>query len=279
MSGFDFDAPIRANAENRALVCAHRGVSGGNVPCNTLAGFAGALAQGADMIELDVTKSLDGTHYVFHPGMERAQLHARRLISLMRDAAVRRLRYVNQDDTKTQFGVERLDETLDFLKGKCYINVDKFWMDIPGITAVIRRTGVEKQVVVKTELKERYLRPLRECAADLMFLPIVRDRDDVTKRLLSEGIRCIGAEVLFEDEAAPVASEAYISRMHDDGLLVFVNAIVYNYKAVLSAGHNDDVSVAGDPDAGWGWLLDRGFDIIQTDWCAMLRDYMRRRTV
>ena len=51
---------IFERAKTRTLLCAHRGVSGGNVPCNTTAAFAGALAQGADIIELDVAKSRDG---------------------------------------------------------------------------------------------------------------------------------------------------------------------------------------------------------------------------
>ena len=28
---------------------------------------------------------------------------------------------------------------------------------------------------------------------------------------------------------------------------------------------------------GWGWLLDKGFDIIQTDWCGMLKNYIENR--
>ena len=274
---FDFNVPIFENAKSRTLICAHRGVSGGNVPCNTLAAFSGALAQGADIIELDVTKSRDGEYFVFHPGKERAHLNSRKLISLMTMEKVKKLRYVNQDNDKTQFGVNTLAEVLDFLRGKCYINVDKFWTDIPGISKEIRRAGVEKQVVVKTALKDKYLAPLKECAADFMFLPIVRDRDEVTDMLRSQGINCIGAEILFEKETAPVASREYIDAMHEKGMVLFANAIVYNYKEVLSAGHNDDISAAGEPERGWGWLIDRGFDIIQTDWCGMMKHFMEHR--
>ena len=275
---FDFDRTIRENAAGRTLICAHRGVSGGNVPCNTMASFTAALARGADMIELDVTKSLDGAYFVFHPGKEKAHLNSRKLISLMKADRVKKLRYVNQDNDKTQFGVDPLPDVLDYLRGKCYINVDKFWTDIPGISKVIRQTGVEKQVIVKTNLKESHLKPLKECAADFMFMPIVRDKDTVTDLLVSQGIRCIGAEVLFENESAEVASDAYIEAMHKKGMVLFANAIVYNYKDVLSAGHNDDISAAGSPDEGWGWLLRKGFDIIQTDWCGMLKAYINRRT-
>ena len=56
------------DARQKTLLVAHRGISGGNIPCNTIAAFDAALADGADMIELDVSRSLDGTLYVFHGG-------------------------------------------------------------------------------------------------------------------------------------------------------------------------------------------------------------------
>ena len=61
-------------AAERRLIVAHRGVSGGNIPCNTLAAYEVALRQGADMIEIDVEMSADGKLFIFHPGMEPAHL-------------------------------------------------------------------------------------------------------------------------------------------------------------------------------------------------------------
>ena len=45
---------LRAAAEKRMLLVAHRGSWGGNIPCNTIPAYETALAQGADMIEIDV---------------------------------------------------------------------------------------------------------------------------------------------------------------------------------------------------------------------------------
>ena len=49
------------------------------------------------------------------------------------------------------------------------------------------------------------------------------------------------------------------------------------HRAVLAAGHNDNISAPGRMDEGWGWLLDHGFNMIQTDWPMMLRHYMEHR--
>ena len=273
----DLNKSIFENAKSMPLVCAHRGSASGNIPCNTLAAFGAALMQGADMIELDVAVSADGKHYVFHPGMERAYLKIRSLIRLLPSKKVDKLRLYNPDGTKTQYGVNTLAEAFEFLRGRCYINVDKFWTDVPGISRAIRESGVEKQVVVKTGTSARELKEVKEHASDFMFMPIVRSVDDVTDALAAQGVNCIGAEVLFKTLGEPCCSPAYIEEMHKKGRILFANAEVYDHEAVISAGLTDDASVTQGPEAGWGKLADLGFDVIQTDWPGLLKNYLLSR--
>ncbi len=274
---FDFDRSLFENCQGRTLLCAHRGVSGANIPCNTLPAFRAALMQHADMIELDVATSKDGKHFVFHPGMEKAHLGRIKPLALTKSDKIEKLKFLNQDNCKTFLGINTLEEIFDFLKGKCYINVDKFWTDVTGITNAIRRCGVEKQCIVKTPDNKAYYKLLKDHAPDLMFMPIVHKTDKITHELTDMGINCIGAEVIFTSEEDPVASKEYIEQMHQKGKVVFANAIVYNSRDVLAANHSDDTSIAQHPDKGWGWLLGRGFDIIQTDWCGMMWEYMHSR--
>ena len=64
--------------------------------------------------------------------------------------------------------------------------------------------------------------------------------------------------------------------MTDQGMVMWANSIVYDYRAVLTAGHTDDIAISTDPDHGWGWLIDRGFNILQTDWPLALKTYLNR---
>ena len=263
--------------QKKPLLAAHRGVCGANIPCNTLAAYAIALQQGADIIELDVSKSLDGELFAFHPGMEPVYLKCGKMISEMTAKEVREVPLLNQDEVPTHYRVPTLEEALAFLKDKAYINVDKFWTDVEGITACIRRAGVERQAIVKTYLEEDALREVEKFAPDLMFMPMVRHKDESTEMLLKRNINLIGNEVLFDRETDAVISDAYIAEMHRKGLLIWANAIVYNEKDVISAGHTDDVSLTEDPDLGWGWLIRKKVDIIQTDWPLMLKQYIDSR--
>ena len=266
---------VRQSRRDPFLV-AHRGASGGNVPCNSMAAFQIALHQGADVVEIDVTRTKDGKHLVFHPGKEPVFLKSRP-IPEMTAAEVSELCLLNADSAPTSYKVPTLEEVLTFLKGRAYINVDKFWTDVEGISQVIRKTGVEKQVIVKTYTDEESLDAVARYAPDFMFMPMVRGKDDVTDALLARGVNIIGTEILFSKETDEVISDAYIRAMHEKGLLVWANAIVYDERDVISAHHTDDISLSKDPALGWGWLCDKGVDFIQTDWLFALKNYLENR--
>ena len=263
------------SSKKNVLVVAHRGACGGNIPCNTLASYGIAVKQGADMIEVDVEMSTDGKLFVFHPGMEPWHLFHRDRISRMSSADIAQLRYVNTDCVKTQFGINTFDEILDAFKNKCYINVDKFWGHPKEIAAAIRRHNMEDQILVKSSLSDRVLSVLEEVAPDIPFMAIVRNNHDAHESLMKRGIHYIGAEVLFESETAEVASHAFVERMHRDGKLVWANSIIYDCREQLAAGHSDDTALTESEEKGWGWLADRGYDFIQTDWPLMLINYLK----
>ncbi len=263
-------------ARERVLLAAHRGASAGNIPCNTLAAYDIALRQGADIIEADVDCSSDGVLFIFHPGMEPAHLGYSGRISSLTAEQIRSMRFVNQDLTPTPWGLSTLDELLEHLKGRCVLNLDKFWMHPQAIAEAVRRHGMTDQVIIKAYVKEQQLLDVERYAPDIPFMPIFSECDEVHERLMRRPMRYIGSEVLFTSDDAPVASEAYIERMHRDGKLLWSNAIVYDSRAVLAAGHSDDASLLDDPANGWGWLAERGFDVIQTDWLLAARQHLQQ---
>lgn len=261
--------------EGKILVAAHRGVSGANIPCNTKTAFNIALMQGADILELDVAKSLDGELFVFHPGMEKPHLGSDKYLSELTAAEIKKLKFLNQDGVPTAVGVTPLAEMFDFLKNKAYINVDKYWMFMEEITHCIRKCGVEDQVIVKIENNREQIDALEKIAPDLPVMPVISYEDTLTEYALEKDVNYIGAEVLFSTDYDPIVSDKYIADMHKRGLMIYGNAIVYNITANISAGHTDDIALDGNPEHGWGWFVNNKFDVIQTDWCIMLKNYLK----
>ena len=272
----DFTKSIREIKKllGRPLIAAHRGVCGANIPCNTLAAYKIAINQGAEVVEIDVSKSKDGKYFVFHPGMEPEFIRCGKYLSDMTAEEIQNIRLLNSDGVLTHYTIPTLSEVFALLKDKVYINVDKFWTDIPGITAEIRKAGVENQVIVKTYADEKSWDEVERYAPDLQYMTMAWHKDDVTKRLEGRNIRYIGIEALFDKESDEIASDSYIRAMHEKGLLVWMNAIVYNEKEVISAGHTDDISLTSDPTLGWGWLSRKKADFIQTDWLVLLKRYL-----
>ncbi len=267
---------LREKAKENIIVVAHRGASGGNIPCNTMAAYEIALMQGADMLEIDVDCTRDGELIIFHPGMEKPHLGKLLRLPSLKYNTVKKLRYRNVDETPTQFGISKLDDFLEQFKGRCFINVDKFWGNPEKIYNAVKRHGMVDQMLVKSSMSPKVIKVLEELAPELPFMPIVKEEHPAHEELLKRNINYVGVEVLFKKDDSPLAGAEFIERMHRDNTLVWVNSIIYDYKEQLSGEHSDDTALTVSRDYGWGWLADRGFDFIQTDWPMMLIDYLKQ---
>lgn len=266
---------LKADARERPLMAAHCGSFGGFVPSNSLAAFDAALYQGAEIIELDVTRSKEGTLYVIHPGKEMSCLGISTRLGDMTDDEISKVprRTTTEDVTDTYLCT--LDEALEHLKNRCYINIDKFPTCPQEIIATVRRHSMQAQVLVKTEAEEKWFRFMEENAPEFPYMIFAREDDVVSEALTRRKLTYLGTEVLFANESSPLASSAYIEKMHALGLLVWVNALQYSTTTILAAGHDDTVSITGKPEEGWGWLVERGYDVIQTDFLSAMHHYLK----
>lgn len=267
----------KVRREKGVLIAAHRGVSGGNIPFNTKKAFDAALSQGADILETDITASGDGELFIFHPKQEINHLNLDIHLEEMTGDEIRKLRYVNFDNLLTECELPTLDDFLEAYKNRCIINLDHAWDDFSKVIQVVRRHGMEDQILMKAPGELKYAKMMEELAPDIMFMPIFKETDEFSEQLEKMNVNFVGSELVFSTEESPLVQDAYLERQHKKRRLLWVNSILYSYKIQLSGGHSDDIAVTGDPDYGWGWLIDKGFDIIQTDWVMQLRSYMSDR--
>ena len=268
---------LDARQQKGVLIAAHRGMVAGNIPHNTIPAFEAALNQGTDILETDVTMSGDGVIFIFHPGQEKNHLKQDIHLEQMTAQEIRAARYVNSCNAFTEWGPITLDEFLEHYKGRGFINLDHGWNIMPQMVAAVRKHKMEDQIILKAPAKPEHVNIIAEVAPDMMYMPICKEIDEITPMLESMDVNYIAAELVFAKDDSPLVSPAYLQSHHDKGRLLWCNAILYNCLKPLSGGHTDDVAVMGDPDKGWGWILDKGFDIIQTDWTLPLRQYMDQR--
>lgn len=261
--------------KNRPLIAAHRGTMGVNVPCNSLESFDIAIRQGADIVELDVTKSLDGELFVFHPYMDLAHLGKLIPMQLKLSKFIKQFKYRNIDFTKTQYKVSTLDEVLDSLKGRCIINIDKFWKYPTAIFEKLKSHDMCDQAIVKSYFNKNTIDFLSSCDNKLPYMLMLKKQSiGFENEIKSKGVNLVAEELIFDNVSSPLISKENIDRLNKLDIYSWVNTIVYDYKAIISGGLTDDSAVLGERDSVWGFLRKLGVDIIQTDWVRELSLYL-----
>lgn len=263
--------------EKKILIAAHRGVSGADIPCNTIPAFEIALKSGADILEMDLFKTTDGEIFIFHTGKEPTQLNKQIDLTKLSSREVRELKLVNVDFNPTMFGLNTFDEVLEQFKGRCILNLDRCFGFLEDVIKKVEAHDMKEQILLKNAPDDDSLKVVETFAPDYMFMPIFKEIDDKSEMIEKMNINYIGAELVFASENSPVAQDVYMEKMHRAGRILWGNALEYNHKIPLAAGHCDNLSLITDPDKGWGWLMDKGFDIIQTDWTVQCGNYVRGR--
>jgi len=144
------------STRSRVLNLGHRGARG-LAPENTLAAFQAGLAAGADGVELDVQRTVDGHLVVFHDDdLERITGVPGRLV----DMPLARLLELDAGSYfSPQYAGERiptLDEVLDALPAGCWVNIEAK-RNTPGsdgleaaIVRVVRRRNLYGHCVVSS---------------------------------------------------------------------------------------------------------------------------------
>lgn len=259
--------------EKKVLIAAHRGVSGGNIIGNTIPGFYAALQFGADIIEFDVVRSTDGIFYVYHDGTEPFYLRVRQNIKKMSSKRISELRYYNSADFHSEFGIAKLDDVLEEFNGKTLMNIDRAWDIFPELLRKLDHFKIKDQVLIKSPVRKEILSFLNDHDKGYMFMPIIKKYDQINEALLYDQINMVGMELVTPSREGKLFMDETVEKIKDMGLFTWVNSITFDENHILYGGLDDNTSIINGPEQGWGKLMDKGFDIILTDWPGLLVKY------
>lgn len=275
----DTEALFSKERQSRIMIAAHRGRFGAAIPENTLQAYEIALKYGADILEVDVGRTKDGGLVLMHGPEVELTTTGHGLISELTYEEIMELKYMSGIRQVTDLTVNTLDELLEHFKGRCLINLDRCDDYLDEVFLAVKRHGMVDQVIIKT------LNPVNDSIQWLeshdfkpVFMPIITEYATgyvEVDALINKDrrARIPAVELVFKRDDSKLVAPATIDLLHANGFKVWLNAI--NIKRVLAAGHNDTVSVLGNEEDGWGWLVNRGADILQTDWTMELDDYLR----
>lgn len=292
--------------KNKILIMSHRGTVCANIVDNTLESYEIALRQGADILEIDVCASIDGDLFVIHDGTERTLFRIDKLVTQMSSKEIKDLRYINKHGIQIDHPVNTIDDMLDLLKDRCIINLDRCWNYWDKVLPCIEKHDMADQILLKSPPEKRYINFLKEQNQPYMYMPMIWEPGELDYTRES-GINMVAVEVIGYKEDAEVMKPEFLHGLQEEGLGTLISAMTLGkpiYKPeiiieqlldhvteedivnkrkkwflnsmMLAGGHDDDTSLLKDPNYGWGWLINNGFNMIMTDWTLDLHLYLNK---
>ena len=257
---------LMSRSTNSVLVVAHRGDE------NSLEGIENAIKMGVDIVELDVQRTQDGVLILMHDETLNRTTTGKGKVSEVTMDYISNLYLRNGCAIRTKHKVPTLEEALLLTKG---INLDKADRYFDEVYALLKKTGTVNQVIMKggksvEQVKGQYEKYLCE----IIYMPIVSlDKLNAEQQIeqFCKDINPVAFELLFIKGNNELPKK--IPAMLKGKSLIWYNTLW----DTMAGGHDDDLSLS-NPDAGYGYLIDKlGARIIQTDRPAYLLQYLRKR--
>lgn len=265
-------------AEKDILIASHRGSIGVTVIDNTIDSFDLALRQHADILEMDIAMSADGELFVIHDGMESRLFQITENVQRLRAKEIRALEYYTLNHNLSGVFPNTFDEVLEHLKGKCMLNLDRCWVypeetrKWRAVFDAVARHEMEDQVIFKTAAKPRYAKMFAELEKPYLYMPMLDNLEELNPFLQAD-INLVAVEVKFRTEQELLAQPETLRGIQEKGAYIWGNALTLGGSHILAGGHDDRTALRGDPDFGWGYFAEQGYDIVQSDFLSCIVPY------
>ena len=148
-------APLPPPRHSFTISC-HRG-DHTHAPENTLKAYENAITAGADYVEIDLRTTVDSQLVIMHDATVNRTTNGIGLVKDMRYDSLTKLRV--KDKTHPEWGehpIPTFSQVLELCKDKIYIYLDFKNADPGAAYRLIRKYGMEKQVVVYINAEQQF---------------------------------------------------------------------------------------------------------------------------
>ncbi|TLX75965.1 glycerophosphodiester phosphodiesterase family protein [Labilibacter sediminis] len=264
---------LKNSTDNYVMVAAHRG-DWRNAPENSIQAIKNCIKMRVDIVEIDVRMTKDSILVLMHDKtIDRTTTGKGKITDWTLDS-LKNLQLKNGCGIRTHHNIPTLKEAMLVTKGKILVNLDKCsgYMDLAY--NVLKETGTVNQVIFKgskdiDQVKEKY----GDLLSEIIYMPIIKENTPYLSGHVDDFIienKPLAFEVLFNDDDSPMFE--MIQNIKNKGSRIWVNTLWES----LCGEHTDDLAI-DDPDGSWGWVIDKGANIIQTDRPELLLEYLREK--
>lgn len=254
------------------MIFAHRG-DWRNAPENSIQAYQNCINAGLDGIEVDVQMTKDSVLVMMHDQTLERTTTGKGKVSDYTLAELKELYLRNPIRVVTRQRIPTFDEVLELAKGKILLQVDKWGPVAQLVIEAVKRHGCENQIILRgtkssSQLKEEY----GDLLANVIYIPVLSCKGEGDDEKLNDYMEHIKTPVIgisFKQEDYEVLKR--VPEIQKRGFRVWYNSLW----STFNAGHDDERSV-NHPEDGYGWLLEKGANIIFSDHPFLLDDYLKK---
>lgn len=258
----------------RVIVVSHRG-DWRNAPENSLQAFQNCIEMGVDMIEIDLKKTKDNQLVLMHDNTIDRTTDGKGNPADYTLEELRQFHLKNGLGRVTFHRIPTLEEVLELTKGKILINIDKGYDYFQEVYDLLVKTQTLDQVVIKSGYPYEKVKAENGAVLDkVIYMPIVNLDKPGAEQMIDgyKAMRPVAFECCFSEVTPEVLR--LLQKVKDNGSKIWLNSLWPS----LNAGHDDDRAVEQrQPDESWGWLLEQGASLIQTDRPRDLLRYLQKK--
>lgn len=262
-------------------VAAHRG-DWIYAPENSLESLRHDIYWGVNLMETDVRLTKDGKIIMMHDWTVDRTTNGHGAIADMTLAEIKKLRLKSNFGTKTNMQVPTLEEFIKAAGKKVFLYLDKAGQDLPGnpqgymvkqLLKVLKdNNALEESVFVLDWPYQKAKEIFGDDLERVVYVPVIQDDIPNLKEYVNEYIYKLHP-VAFQFRMASLDSDTYrlLPVVLKSGAKPFIAATWAEH----TANHDDQTSLFKRPSAGWGWLIDKGFRIIETNYPLDVITYLK----
>ncbi len=260
------------------LVTAHRG-DWRNSPENSLQSIKNCIEIGVDIVEVDLQMTKDSIIVLMHDNtIDRTTTGTGKV----KDHTYKELQTLflkNVLGFDTKYKIPSLKQALKVAKGKIVLDLDiKKTMPFEKVATILRETNTISQTIVRSYSSYEEARNYYGSILDtIIYIPGISKKLDY-QNYFSNWESTLNPTYYapkFETDTEPLVS--FLKTISNSRNGIWVHSISLD-DASRTGNHDDNLAVT-NPDAAWGWLIEKGVDVIQTDRPLLLLEYLRSRNL
>ena len=274
---------LLSDDRNYVFVAMHRG-DWRNFPENSKGAILSSIQLGADIVELDVHMTKDGRFVLNHDKTIDRTTTGKGMVHDLTLAEIKQFKMRDKNGNPTDYDVLTLEEALELTRGRILMNIDKFTAHPREILDAVAAVGALKEVLVKSlhdpDDARKFFGPYWKDveSGEILYMPVIqfcwkkhkKAAHDLPLWLAEEPRKASMYEICADK---PEYAGAFADVIKAKGApRLWINTMWDS----LSAGHGDERALL-DSDANWGWVLEQGASMIQTDYAAELLVYLMRK--